>query len=326
MVGTTRGMLAAPWFSAGGARMCGRIARLLLALALLAGTAVACEYEQEGGAATTLADASPPHEGGSDDAGAETGSSGSTLTKFDYGYAATTGVLSFGYLIGENLTSVSASFVKSRSAGPERRLGGECVVRTGLPADLTRADRALPGAVTMSGGDPPYTKTFTPTATSFTEGEYAKVQHFAGGEDVHFSSTGAEVPSFDLHLALPLVLRLTQPSISAGAPVLLPHDRDVEMTWERGADGIDLFFEAVESSGSGPEYQQTLANCRFDSSSGHATLPKEVLTAFSAGSSARLFTLAFRRTRIGIFETEVRVLTSVYFPPPSDRAVELEFE
>ena len=139
---------------------------------------------------------------------------------------------------------------------------------------------------------------------------------------MHFESTGAEVPAFDLHFAMPLVLRLTVPREPAGADMVVSRSQDLQLVWDRGAPDIDFYFEALKvGAGMG-----VLATCRFDSAMGSAVVSKEVMADFDSASFVRVYTAHHMRTRIGIFDTEVIILTSVHYPPPDSRVVSLKFE
>jgi len=102
------------------------------------------------------------------DAGSETSAGASPIGKLDYGYRPSTGVLTLMFTINGDFAFAEAAFIKTRKNDPSvRRAEGGCLeVTTSAKPDGTWSEGdvefALPGAVTVTGGEPPYTKTFTP--------------------------------------------------------------------------------------------------------------------------------------------------------------------
>lgn len=115
---------------------------------------------------------------------------------------------------------------------------------------------------------------------------------------------------------------MTAPVRPLTGDILVPRDRDLDLAWQRGADGIDLYFDAFGTDTGGKTFTET--TCRFDSAKGNATLPREVLAEFGAASSVGIYTANHRLERIGAFETELMVATTVFFP--DNRVVALKFE
>lgn len=270
---------------------------------------------------------------GSADAGSETSAPPSSAGKFDYGYRPSTGILTLIFTLNGDFAFTEAEFVKTRKDDPSvRREEGGCLEVTGSATpngQLVDGDveRGLPGAVTVSGGEPPYTKTFTPTATdplSFRVRDLDPGIHFLGGEDVRFSSTGADLPAFDVHQSMPLVLRLVEADPKPGPPIRISRTQDFDLAWTRGTSGVDLYFLATDYDSENPTRAHYLT-CRFDSLAGKATIPKNLL-AFNSKSFVRIFSASYRTVTIGGFETEVRTMTSVYHAAPNNRGVLLEFE
>lgn len=259
-----------------------------------------------------------------DAASATSSSDGGGAAKLDYGYRENTALVFLEYEIGRTDSIFGVEFVKSHTADAFMRSSrGDCIDISSLSPDGGKTTDttvyALPGTVTVSGsGDTPYKQSFTPSASNvFEPGLNPNGHYFLGGEDVVFSSSGAEVPSFENHLQFPLVLRLTEPSASTGT-VRIPRDRDLSLSWTRGAPSVDLYFDAFAGTHG--------VACRFDSTTGHATIPRDLLAAFPSKTQARLFTLAYARAKIGAFDTEFDISTTVFFPLPDQHAVSAEFE
>lgn len=169
----------------------------LLLLPLLSLPSGGCSDAPSGGPSTSL-DASAPDGGGTSGAGDASSDIGAR-SKFDYGYAPGTGLVSLVYPIGGEggraTVTVTASFVKTRGADPVRRLvRGDCLT---LSADLEAGKvpvgvvgYALPGAVTVSGGSPVFSKTFTPSSSSVSEGASNPSLSFLGGGGRAFCEHG----------------------------------------------------------------------------------------------------------------------------------------
>lgn len=169
--------------------------------------------------------------------------------------------------------------------------------------------------------DPSYLGTLTPTPSTSAATTSGSGQHFIGEEDVRFSSPEGEVPAFDVHMKMPLVLRLTEPATTMGK-LVLSRSKDTELAWARGRIGVDLYINAVTHT----EKMMTSTTCRFDSTKGRAILPKEAIADFDSESFIRMYTVNHLRMQIGVFDTEISVLTSVHEPSTDSRAVSLAFD
>lgn len=129
-----------------------------------------------------------------------------------------------------------------------------------------------------------------------------------GGEAIELEASGADVPAFSVAATYPALLTLATPSPAAPGPITVRRDRDLEMSWSRGAPGVSLEISIL--AGSVGDNRRT--TCRLPSESGRGSIPASVLSPFPAGTDLDVLTWATRKQKVGDFDVELVVAGEVF--------------
>ncbi len=230
----------------------------------------ACDCGGDGGADAGSGDDAATEGGDASLPPATKGGSISITTYAEYGWGNN---LSFfhGYDVGARFSTPYPLDQNGYPAGScTRNTIGPCVV-TDCPPGLTQVPMTTYGAgvLSITGANAPIQLT-TPYTASDT-----KAQLWKGGEVVHATATGSDVPAFDLQLTAgeQAVIQNPPPPSTVDTTAYLSAANDYVATWT----GVVHADVVVIMSGTSPNNHSVVASCTFPGAPGSGTIPKAVL-------------------------------------------------
>lgn len=173
--------------------------------------------------------------------------------------------------------SAAATFLTT--AGPcTRSMMGMCEIDscsggsgTAASAGTVTISGAMQPISMMPGTDHTYTALSTQTAL------------FAGGDNLTFAASGADVPAFSQMLTAPGRVTITAPVKPSGGTLTVMRAQDLTVSWSGGGSTGEVLVALLP--GSATSGAMTLY-CRFPASSGQGSVPALALQHLQGGAGA----------------------------------------
>jgi hypothetical protein len=238
-------------------------------------------------------------QGSNGDAGGSSKEGIIVLSSWDYTLSSTQKVgmaASAGFLDYEGAALASPACPKTTD--------GACAIEdcpasdAGLPLPTSTASA---GTLQITGGTMPVS--LVPSGTSYPPVQGTS-RLWNGGESIHVTAAGAEVPAFDIGLTAPSYVTVTAPAWPAlGSNLTIDRTQPLTLSWSGGQDGTVEVQLRVSGA------RQVGVVCMFPAASGSGSIPVTALAKFpvaTTGASLSVDCITDKNTTAGAWSVLVR--------------------
>jgi hypothetical protein len=224
------------------------------------------------------------------------GTGGDATTRDHYGQ-----VLLQSMVFGSQGLSLNVAFTRvPTSVKCTTITDGPCRVDVCDDPGESTATQASAGTITVTSPEVMGTATSSPDASgNYYMPNNGLASVLSGGEHLHVSASGGEVPAFEGELDVPLVLLLSSPAYAKPqARVEIPRASDLSLVWTRGVEDVLLWVQGQSSRVDGePGYAFLL--CNFPSEMGSGTIKSTLLQQLAVDNRIYALTVGSKRITAG---------------------------